>query len=68
MITQNKNVKLDELNDLGDRILYGVNKALRKLVETTAANNGSLIISDGKGNPRSVPAKEILKTLPKEEL
>jgi len=62
MINQTKNT---ELNELGDKILYGVNKALRKLVETSAANNRSLVISDGKGNPKSVPAKELLKTLPK---
>jgi len=54
-----------ELKELGDKILYGVNKALRKLVEKSAANNESLVISDGKGNPKSVPAKELLKTLSK---
>jgi hypothetical protein len=57
--------KNTELNELGDKILYGVNKALRKLVEKSAANNESLVISDGKGNPKSVPAKELLKTLSK---
>jgi hypothetical protein len=62
MIVQSKN---EELDQLGDKIIYGVNKALRKLVETSAANNESLVISDGEGNVKSVPAKELLKTLPK---
>ncbi|MDP9047804.1 MAG: hypothetical protein M3N14_06680 [Bacteroidota bacterium] len=60
MIAQTKNTDLDEF---AEKILFGVNKALRKLVETSAANNKSLIISDGKGNVKSVPAKELLKTL-----
>jgi len=54
-----------ELNKLGDKIVYGVNKALRKLVETSAANNKSLVVGDEYGNVKSVPAKELLKTLSK---
>jgi len=65
MITQTENPKLDEL---GEKLLYGINKALRKLVETTAAKDGTLIVSDGKGNPKAVPAKELLKNFPKENL
>ncbi|HAL82517.1 MAG TPA: hypothetical protein DCO83_10010 [Mucilaginibacter sp.] len=64
MIAQTKSTDLDEF---GEKILYGVNKALRKLVETSAANDGSLVISDGKGNVKSVPAKELLKKLPKQK-
>ncbi len=52
-----------ELEEFAEKILYGVNKALRKLVETSAAKDGSLVVSDGKGNPKLVPAKELLKTL-----
>lgn len=54
-----------DFNDLSERVLNGVRKAVRNLVETSAAKNESLVISDGKGNPRSVPATELLKTLPK---
>jgi len=64
MIVQTKT----DIDDLSGRIIKGVNKGLRKLVETTAANDGSLVVSDGKGNPQLISAKEILKTLPKEEL
>jgi hypothetical protein len=64
MIVQTKSTDLDEF---AEKVLYGVNKALRKLVETSAANNDSLVISDGKGNVKSVPAKELLKTLSKQK-
>ena len=64
MIVQTKDIDLEEF---AEKILFGVNKALRKLVETSAANNESMVISDGKGNVKSVPAKELLKTLPKQK-
>ena len=56
-------IKTEEIivEDFADKLMRGVNKALRKLVETSAANDESLIISDGNGNPESVPAKELLK-------
>jgi hypothetical protein len=54
-----------ELSDLSDRIIAGINKSFRKLVETEAARHGSLIISDDKGHPQFVPAKELLKKLQK---
>jgi len=62
MIAQTKNTELDEF---AEKILYGVNKAIRKLVEPSAANNKSLVIGDDTGGFKSVPAKELLKTLPK---
>ena len=54
-----------DFNELSVKIIDGVNKALRKLTETSAANNQNLIVSDKDGNVKSVPAKELLKTLPK---
>lgn len=54
-----------DLNELSVIIINGVNKALRKLAESSAANNESLIIGDKDGNIKSVPAKELLKTLSK---
>lgn len=54
-----------DLNELSVIIINGVNKALRKLAESSAANNESLIIGDKDGNVKSVPAKELLKTLSK---
>jgi len=52
-----------DFNELADKILYGVNKALRKMVETAAANNENLVVGDKEGNSRSFPAKELLKNL-----
>ena len=59
--------KKTDLDDFAEKILYGVNKALRKLVETSAANNESLVVGDDNGGFKSVPAKELLKTLPKQK-
>ena len=58
MIVQSKSAELEEF---AEKILGGVNKALRKLVENAAEKNDSLVVSDGKGNVNSVPAKELLK-------
>jgi hypothetical protein len=62
MTVQTKETDLDEFSS---KIIKGVNKALRKLVETSAANDESLIVGDGKGGFKSVPAKELLKSQPK---
>jgi hypothetical protein len=64
MIAQTKT----ELDEFTKKIIDGVNKGLRKLVETSAANNRSLVVGDDNGGFKTVPAKELLKTLPKEEL
>lgn len=49
---------------LHEKILQGIQMALRKLVETSAANNEELVIGDKDGNIKSVPAKDLLETLP----
>jgi hypothetical protein len=61
MIIQTKT----DFDELSNKIMEGVNKALRNLVETSAANNQSLVVGDDKGGFKSVPAKELLKKLPK---
>jgi len=45
---------------LPERVLMGLRKALRQLVENSAANNESLVIADKDGNVKTVPAKELL--------
>jgi hypothetical protein len=45
---------------LPEKVLAGLRKALRKLVESSAANNESLVIADKDGNIKTVPAKELL--------
>lgn len=46
--------------ELSQRILSGVKKAYYKLVEETAARNGSLVI-ERNGKVVHVPAKDLLK-------
>lgn len=47
-----------------DKVMVGLKKALRKLAEDAALNDESLVIGDLEGNVKSIPAKELLKTLP----
>ncbi len=54
-----------DINELGIKILNGINKANRKLAESAAANNESLIVGDNNGGFKSVPAKELLKKFDK---
>jgi 20S proteasome alpha/beta subunit len=57
---EDKKLSLDELSE---KVLEGMRKAIRKMVEKKAANNGSLVIGDNKGGFKEVPAKELLQTL-----
>lgn len=54
---------LKEFKFLSDKIMHGLKIAMRKMVEAKAANNESLVISDGKGNMLDVPAKDYLRTM-----
>ena len=47
-------------DQLVHRIMGGIKKAVSKLVEETAARNGSLVI-ERNGKVVHVPAKELLK-------
>jgi hypothetical protein len=58
------NNERSNVSDLSDKVLMGLKKALRKLVETSAANNQELVVGDKYGNFKSVPAKDLLKNLP----
>ena len=57
--------KETDMAELSIKIVDSVNQALRKLVEESAARNESLIVGDGATGFKSVPAKELLKELPK---
>jgi hypothetical protein len=48
-----------ELDELSDKIMQGMTEASRKLVEKSAANGRSLVISED-GEVKKVPAKELL--------
>ena len=47
--------------ELSDKIMAGINKAVRNLVINSAANNEKLVIADKEGNIKHVDAKELLK-------
>jgi|GEM_PF-1147769 len=64
MIVNNEEISFDELSD---NILIGINRALRKLVEKTAAADDTLIIGNEDGTCKEVPAKELLKALNEKE-
>lgn len=55
---------IDEM-DLASKVIEGIRRANRKMVEAAAANNESLIVGDDNGGFMAVPAKELLKKLPK---
>jgi len=48
-----------------EKVMYGLNIALRKMAEEAALHDEDLVIGDTDGNAKWVPAKELLKTLPK---
>jgi len=52
-------VNKSELDKLSDKILQGMTEASRKLVEESAANGRSLVISED-GEVKRVPAKDLL--------
>lgn len=57
--------KKTDINELSEKVLMGMKKALRKLVETSAANNEDLVIGDKDGKIITIPAKDLLSSLQK---
>ena len=57
--------KKTDINELSEKVLEGMKRALKKLVETSAKNNEDLVIGDKDGNIRTVPAKDLLYTVQK---
>ena len=48
-----------ELDEFADKVLQGMTLASRKLVEESAANGRSLVISED-GEVKRIPAKDLL--------
>lgn len=48
-----------------DKVMFGLKIALRKMAEKAALHDESLVIGKKDGTVEWVPAKELLKTLPK---
>lgn len=59
---EDKNIYLDEFNE---KLLYGLRKAFKKLVETSAKLDEELVIKDKDGIVKSVPAKDLLHLVQK---
>ena len=59
--------KDDELKDLSEKVLKGIQKAVDELVIETAARDGKLVIGEDDGSFKWVPAKELLKDIERGE-
>jgi tRNA(Ser,Leu) C12 N-acetylase TAN1 len=57
--------KIIDIEDLSEKVLEGMRKAIKKLVETSAKNNEELVIRDKDGKIKSVPAKDLLHLVQK---
>lgn len=62
MTINNKQVDFDEF---AVKFIDTLSAGLRQMAEKAATNNESLVIGNLDGTARLVPAKEVLKTLPK---
>jgi hypothetical protein len=54
-----------DITELSEKVLQGLRKALKSLVERKAANNENLVIADKDGNIKVIPAKELLHLVSK---
>jgi len=59
-----KNTQIDQDATFTEKVMFGLNIALRKMAEEAALHDESLVIGDLEGKAKWVPAKELLKTLP----
>ncbi len=64
MTINNKQLNIDEF---ANEIVDALNVGLREMAEKAAANNERLVIGYMDGTSASVPAKELLKSLPKKD-
>jgi hypothetical protein len=54
-----------DINELSEKVMEGMEKAIKNLVESSALKNEELIIRDKDGNIKSVPAKDLLHLVQK---
>lgn len=57
--------RIIDINELSDKVLEGMKRAMKKLVETSAKNDEELVIRDKDGLVKSVPAKDLLHLVQK---
>ena len=51
------------IDELSEKVLFGMKIAIRKLVEAAARENATLVIGDEDGNIKHVPAKNLLNSV-----
>lgn len=54
----------DNFDELAEKIVAGVQRAVRKMVEASAVKGESVVIGDADGSIKYIPAKELLKSYP----
>lgn len=47
--------------ELSEKFMFGLNLAIKRLIEKSALMNDTLVIRDKEGKIKEVPAKELLK-------
>jgi len=57
----------DTTDRLSERIIFGVRKAVRKMIEERAAIGEVVMVGDGEEGFKYVPAKELLELMQKDE-
>jgi hypothetical protein len=55
--------KAQNLDEFSERIIFGVRKAVRKMIEERAAIDEVVMVGDGEEGFKYVPARELLETL-----
>ncbi|HVI47166.1 MAG TPA: hypothetical protein VM802_19975 [Chitinophaga sp.] len=55
--------KEKEIKELSEKVLRGMRMAFRKLAEERAAKGKGLVVGDMYGNVKTVPAKDLLRTM-----
>ena len=55
-----------EMNELSELLNKALNESFRKMLDLKKKLGQSIVISDGKGNPRTISAEEAEKLLAKD--
>ena len=55
------NIERESFDETAEKILAGVRKAVRQMVEENALKNETIVIGESDGTVRHVPARDLLK-------
>lgn len=59
--------KTQDLDEFSQKIMVGVRKAVRKMIEERAEIGEVVMVGDGEEGYKYVPAKELLETIRKDD-